>query len=326
MNHKICCLHSKPLISIIVPIYNAELYLERCLRSLEKQSYHRIEIILIDDGSEDGSREICQQYVEKDIRFLLFTQKNKGVSEARNLGLEKVSGEYILFADSDDYLEENYVMKLWKTMEMTGADMVICDYRQKCSQRENKDIEHYTVPPGNYSRKSYINKVSRCPGAHYFGVLWNKVYRTELLRNNGLRFNSKLSLGEDFVFNMEYLSLIKKIYVIADKLYIYTWENPDSLSHYKKTPEKRIEERIMLYQAYVALFQRENLRRWWNYKLHYYILKAYFEEIKTLKKDDEKQKAKYYQAFVENSGINKKEFCIFCLMKRWKQILKIQVH
>lgn len=323
MAHKIRSLRYKPLISIIVPIYNAELYLERCLRSLEKQTYQNTEIVLIDDGSEDGSREICQRYVKKDARFSLYIQNNRGVSEARNLGLDKVSGEYILFTDSDDYLEENYVMAFWKTMELTKADMVVCNYRQECRLRGDSDMKHYTAPPGNYRRKAYIDRVSRCPGAHYFGVLWNKIYRTELLRNNGMRFDPKLSLGEDFVFNMEYLSLIKRIYVIADKLYIYSWENADSLSHYQKTPEKRIEERITLYHAYIALFQREHLGGYWNYRLHYYILKAYFEEIKALEEEDEREKAKFYQAYVRNSGIGKTEFWIFCLLRRWKQILKI---
>ena len=257
----------KPLISVIVPVFNAEPYLRRCLQSIRCQDYQKIEVILIDDGSTDQSSDICRSFVEVDRRFYLFTQKNRGVSNARNLGLEKVKGTYLLFVDSDDYIKESYITKLWTTLKMSDADMVVCDYRQECLWTDEMDMFHYTAPMGTYRKREYINILSKCPGAHYFGVLWNKIYRTEFIRSRNLKFDTGLALGEDFTFNMEYISLIKKVRVIDDKLYVYSWKNPSSLTHYKKNTAKQIEERLRLYHAYENLFRREKLYRCWRYKL-----------------------------------------------------------
>lgn len=310
----------EPLISVIIPIHNAEEYLDRCLQSVRDQSYLSIEILLIDDGSEDNSRNICQNYAETDNRFHLYVQNNKGVSEARNLGLEKANGIYILFTDSDDCLEKEYVWTLWTSMEMTGADMVVCDYRQECEQTEEKDMDHFSAHPGSYTRKAYINEISRCPGAHYFGVVWNKIYKTELVKSSRMRFRPELSLGEDFVFNMEYVSLANRIDVIGDRLYIYSWKNQNSLSRHKKTPEKQIEERIALYRAYTDLFRREHLERCWVHKLHFYILKAYFEETKWMRKNTEEQQL-FYQIYIRGTGIGRMEFRFFCLLRSLKHLL-----
>lgn len=317
---------TEPVISIIVPIHNAEFTLERCLQSIRKQSYPNMEILLIDDGSTDAGRAICQRYTETDRRFRLFLQDNKGVSAARNLGLEKAAGTYVLFVDSDDSLKENYVKRLWEILNAESVDLVVCDYQQESGKTEERDISHYAARPGTYGRKDYIDRISRCPGAHYFGVLWNKIYRVDLLKKKQMRFHPELSMGEDFVFNMEYISLVDRICVIEDKLYIYSCNNPDSLSHRKKTVEKRIEERIRLYQAYAGLFKRENLERCWKYKLHYYVLKAYFEETKILKEEEKKYKPQFYQAYIRNCGIGRAEFCLCCLLRWWKRMLNIRIH
>lgn len=313
---------NEPLISMIIPIYNGEKYLERCLYSIRNQRYRNIEAILIDDGSIDYSSKICQDFSKNDNRFHFFSQDNHGVSSARNLGLDKIKGKYLLFVDSDDYIEENYITKLWESVKLTGADMVICDYRQECEHTNAIDMIHYTAPPGDYNRKSFINQLSKCPGAHYFGVLWNKLYNTELIRSRKLSFNTALSLGEDFAFNMEYLSLVNHIKVIADRLYIYSWKNPSSLSHQTKAIEKQLEERFILYQAYKDLFCRENLEHRWWYKLHYYMLKAYFEETKALGSDIKKYQRKFYKRYISDTGIGKKEFQMFLLMKELKHLMK----
>lgn len=313
-----------PLISIIVPVFNTEKYLKRCLLSIQDQEYENIEVIIIDDGSTDRSVQICEQFVASDIRFKLYKQENAGVSIARNTGLDIVKGEYLLFIDSDDYIQKCYIKRLWLSMRMARVDMVICDYRQECQQTNEKDIEHYTSVPGKYTRISFINQIAKCPGAHYFGVLWNKIYKTDLIKDKELKFNPELSLGEDFVFNMEYLSTIDSISVIPDKLYIYSWNNPSSLTHCTKKIEKQLKERLVLYQAYENLFRREKLDQRWRYKLHYYMLKAYFEETKALGQNDQKYQKQFYQAYISDNGIGKIEFQLFYGLKKMKHLMKFQ--
>lgn len=312
-----------PLISIILPVYNADKYLKRCLNSIMNQDYPNIEVLIIDNGSTDRSYEICRDYISSDSRFHLFFQKERGVSNARNLGLDKAAGAYLLFIDSDDYIERNYVAKLWETVSIADKTMAVCDYRQECVLTAEKDMSHYTALPGCYSRKAFINQVSNCPGAHYFGVLWNKIYKTNLIHSKGIKFNTKLSLGEDFSFNMQYLSLIDRVKVISDKLYIYSWQSPESLTFHKKTIKKQIEERLMLYRAYENLFRREKLERSWGYKLHYYMLKAYFEETKALGKEAPKYQEQFYQAYIKSVGIGETEFKIACLLKKIKHLIKV---
>lgn len=311
-----------PLISVIVPVFNTELYLKRCLQSIKEQSYTNIEVIIIDDGSSDKTLEIGRSFLQRDSRFRLFSQENQGVSVARNSGLEKMYGRYLVFVDGDDCIARDYIMMLWKTMKRTKADMVVCDYRQDCWQSGEWDMEHYTVHPGSYSKKDFIRAMSKCPGAHYFGVLWNKIYRTDLIRKQGLKFNPKLSLGEDFSFNMDYLSLVNRIEVIPDQLYFYSWCSPLSLSHYKKAIGEQMEERLLLYQSYEALFRREHLERRWRHKLHYYLLKAHYEELKALGNGREKYKKIYDKIYIYDQGIGKLEYRLFYLLKKLKALMK----
>ena len=120
---------NKPLISVIVPIYKVESYLERCINSIIKQTYKNIEIILVDDGSPDKCPEICDQYAKKDKRILVIHKKNGGLSDARNAGLEVMNGEFVTFIDSDDYVEEDYVEYLYYLIKKYNAKMSICSYK-----------------------------------------------------------------------------------------------------------------------------------------------------------------------------------------------------
>lgn len=310
-----------PLISVIVPIYNAGSSMEPCLRSIAGQSYSNIEVLLIDDGSTDNSPAVCRRFVQSDPRFRLFRQDNQGVSAARNAGLNQVHGSYLLFIDSDDTIRTDYIITLWQALQRDHTDMVVCDYRQDCTLTDEKDMEHYTARPGRYSRRSYIRQLSKCPGAHYFGVLWNKIYRTDLIQKEGLHFNPQLSIGEDFTFNMAYLSLIKRIRIIPDKLYKYAWRSPLSLTHCRKDIPGQLMERILLYQAYADLFRREHLERRWRWRLHYYLFKTYFEELKELGRDQERCRQIFYETYIRDQGISEKEFQLFYLLRKLKNMV-----
>lgn len=312
-----------PLITVIVPLHNAEHTIGRCLCAIQEQQYKNFEVILVDDGSSDGSVQVCRHFVEHDKRFHLFRQKNSGVASARNSGLQKMTGTYLVFVDSDDYIQKNYLSTLLETITFYGADMVVCDFWQRCSKTNEEDMFHYTAAPGSYYKKDYLSQLSKCPGAHYFGVLWNKIYKVAIIQKERLHFDPKLTLGEDFVFNMQYLAHIDKIKILPEKLYIYSWNSQNSLTHMPKSVEKQIHERVLLYNAYRQLFYQAGLERRWFYKLHFYMLKAYFEELKELGQNAGPYQKIFYKEYIEKNGIGKLEFSIVCFLKWVKRLIKL---
>ena len=127
---------NQPLISVIVPVYNVEKYLDNCVMSILDQDYQNIEIILINDGSTDNSLAICHSYVGKDKRVKLFSQKNQGLSAARNLGIQKANGEFVMFVDSDDYVEPSYCSAALSCQQKYDADIVFFDYKRITNENE----------------------------------------------------------------------------------------------------------------------------------------------------------------------------------------------
>ena len=127
------------LISVIVPIYNVEQYLEKCIESIISQTYKNLQIILIDDGSNDKSGKICNKYAEKDKRVVVIHKENAGVSEARNTGLDNAKGEWITFVDADDWIEEEYCQRLYNLVIETNSDVALCGYNRVVgTKKENK--------------------------------------------------------------------------------------------------------------------------------------------------------------------------------------------
>lgn len=145
-----------PKVSVIVPVYNVENYIRKCLDSIISQTLKDIEIILVDDGSEDNSGKICDEYAEKDSRIIVIHQKNNGLSNARNTGLNIASGEYIGFVDSDDYIKSEMYSEMYQTAEKTDADMVLCNYSYDTNGNitENKN---FMVCLEKYIKKRFIS-------------------------------------------------------------------------------------------------------------------------------------------------------------------------
>ena len=170
-----------PRISVIVPIYNTERFLPRCLESLANQTLREIEILLVDDGSADRSGEICADYVSRDARFRLIRQENRGLSAARNRALDEAAGDYVMFVDSDDWVEPDYCEAPWRLAEAQRADLVMFLYR---SMRENgRPIPSAReMPEGPVDRKTALDLLFGVCGS----TVWNKLYRRELF--DGLRF------------------------------------------------------------------------------------------------------------------------------------------
>lgn len=193
------------MISIIVPIYNMEKYLRRCLDSLVNQATRKkYEIILVNDGSKDKSKNICEEYEKKYFNIKLVNQSNQGVSQARNTGIFNSSGEYIIFCDGDDELDINTIDSIYKNIDLYNPDLII--FGREDIQGDTviaKYNKHNEINMLNCNNVKYVEEYF-ANGTHTF-VVCNKVYKREIILKNKILFNKSLKLSEDTLFNLEYI-------------------------------------------------------------------------------------------------------------------------
>lgn len=205
-----------PVVSVIVPVYNAEKYLDKCIRSILCQAFTDFELLLIDDGSTDHSGSICDEYAGKDNRIKVFHKANGGVSSARNVGLDNSKGEWITFVDSDDWVEQDYLSNLISQAH-ANVDLIIADY----NEIEEKKSEYILVT--DYNR--LISENVQC-----YTVPWGKLYRASIIKSWKIRFLEKMRLGEDAVFLWTYMLHSKCVCCIGSSGYHYNTETTSSLS------------------------------------------------------------------------------------------------
>lgn len=231
-------LYEAGVVSIIIPVYNSKDRLALCLDSVAAQSYQKTEVIIVDDCSTDGSLELCREYEKKYANFHVYTKENEGVSAARNYGMQKASGEYLQFADSDDELSSEMCESLVARMEEDGSDLVICGYYNEKEQRDN------TFPDGLFeSRKAFIEAFPSLFTGMFLHVPWNKLYRRERV---GAKFPRDLNKGEDLLFNLQVFSRTERISVMDQPLYRYHNVEEQSLSFRFREDAMEIEERLIL--------------------------------------------------------------------------------
>lgn len=224
-------------VSVIIPIYNAEKYLDECVSSVLNQSYHNIQVILVDDGSKDNSWNICQQLRDKDSRIEIFTQENSGVSVARNKGLDVANGKWIMFVDPDDVLDPNIIVNLMKETKYPKRDIVVC-----CCYGFNDDekkVNHFfkesrlfsTNKKDLYFQLMDLNYGQPQKAITAIGVPWGKIYRRGFIEKNHLRFDPKLRRMQDNIFNMYAFYYANNIYYLDSPLYLYRL---DHINNYSK--------------------------------------------------------------------------------------------
>lgn len=212
---------SNDLVSIILPVYNVEKYLDDCIKSLINQSYKNLEIIFIDDGSTDNSGKILDNYQKKDKRIKVYHKSNGGVSSAKNLGLKHSTGKYITFVDPDDYVTFEYVEYLLNLIKNNNADIAYTknffdNYNKKQVDKESISIidSHKSL----YDILTYQINVA----------VWNKIYRREFLFDNNIKFYEDIFMGEGFNFNVLAFSKANKIVTSNKKIYYYRRDNNTS--------------------------------------------------------------------------------------------------
>lgn len=218
------------MVSIIVPAYNCIKSLEYCVRSIQQQTYTGFELILVDDGSIDGSGELCDKFAAADSRIKVIHKPNGGVSAARNAGIDAATGKYITFCDSDDYLEPDYLETLVQTAKSNpDCGHIWCCFRTVTGYQKENAVPNYISAESvlHYTLKDYmtLHEMWLDTGP------WNKLYIAKIIKEHGLHFSEDLSLGEDWLFNLTYIdaSANNKIAVVTKPLYNYVRGNNDSL-------------------------------------------------------------------------------------------------
>lgn len=209
-------------VSVIIPCYNAEKTIDKCLKSVLNQTYTELEIICVNDGSTDDSLNIIKKYAIQDPRVHIINKKNEGVSLARNAGIKIATGKYIEFLDSDDWISSNFVKIMMEEFCKNNVDLVICGY-----QSTNGGINK-SLPYNNMKISEVMVDFSEIYSSTYLNPPWNKLYKKELL--NGLKFNENICLGEDLIFNLEYLRKCSNICLLPETLYYYSVANSNSLT------------------------------------------------------------------------------------------------
>ena len=219
-------------VSIIIPIYNKEKYLSRCIESVINQTYKKIEIICINDGSTDNSSDIVKEYQNKDKRIILIEQENKGVGIARNKGIEISTGKYILFVDADDALEINTVETYLK---YSNFDFIISGF---CEINENNKRVEYLPSRKSIKKEEFLNFLCNDMNVKFFSPICGKIFLNEIIKKNQLDFKS-FNYGEDTHFIFQYMKKIKNIFILDKSLYI-NYLIPNSLSRSKAYNVKEV--------------------------------------------------------------------------------------
>lgn len=223
-----------PKISVIVPIYNVEKYLENCINSIIVQTLEDIEIILINDGSTDKSYEIINKYKAIDSRIIVINKKNSGVSAARNSGLKVSRGEYIAFIDSDDWIEQNMLEKLYKLGKKYNSEVVACNF--KSFNDIYNTFNKYPIDEGEYVGKSVIKEkiLSKVISGKLKTPVWDKIYKKEFLQNNNIKFDEKITRFEDWYFIIEVYEKVHNLYYLDKNMYNYRIANNTLSNKYYK--------------------------------------------------------------------------------------------
>lgn len=284
---------TNPLVSIIVPVYNAQKGLSRCLESICSQTYQELEIIVLNDGSTDDSLAICEQFRAKDPRIVVVDKENEGVSRTRNAGLTLAQGDYIQFADSDDALDPDYTQNLVQAALQHSADLVIAPYWMVIPSNSSKtghaletlqeslgiepeapktEVHKYGfLPQGVYSREDYARRLMQQPASFYYGVLWNKLYRREIIMAHDIRCDEEFTWSEDMLFNLSYIRYAESFYAIRTPLYYYARRRKHSLSA-SVNPAQVVTTKASLFKYYKELYVQLGLYDQYKLQIYSYLV------------------------------------------------------
>ena len=254
------------LITIIVPIYNVEKYLRECIESICRQTYRNIEIILINDGSNDNSAKICDEYKEKDSRIKVIHKENGGVSSARNKGLEIAKGAYITFVDGDDYIDEKYCEKLLKNLKENNVECILCGF----NRIYEKTAEVVTKGENLLLDKNkFLNSILTVQGGA--GIAAAKLWKRKAVIN--VRFNEKIKIGEDSLFGIQAAKNVNNVYILNEALYNYRFNKNSAVRKYNKDFANICLKSMQEAKKYIEKeYSKEEIKDKFNNYITYHVL------------------------------------------------------
>lgn len=315
------------IISVIVPVYNAAELISQTIESILNQTYEHIELILINDGSTDESEVIIQKWLGKDTRVVYLKQENKGPSAARNTGLEVSSGDYLLFVDADDTLNQNVIDKM--VTEISKADLLLFGYDNYFGAESDKN---YTVMPmieGNYTIESFVPYFGELFKKNLIHYIWNKLYKREVIKE--VRFDESVKVGEDLLFNLEVFKKIQQMAVTKKVLYTHNWFNKASIT--KKYHKELFNYRKKQYNAVrnflndYGCYNGENKRIVNNQYFRKYLtcMLSLEDEAAELTMNEKQQKLAEIAAHAEKDGLLTytdkslwEKMVVFMMKRHWR--------
>lgn len=301
----------KPLVSIIVPIYNAEKFLERCLNSIMAQTLEDFELILVNDGSSDSSGDICDRFAHQDTRVKVHHQANDGVSAARNFGISMATGKYIAMVDADDFINKDMYLRMVKVAEYNQTDLVMCGITEvtSCESHERK----YDLPTEHVMlREEIVNRIisSDFGNQNIINSPCDKLYKRSILTENNLLFPTR-KRGEDWFFNIKYLQLVESVVYIDEPLYYYCRHDDSTMYQYLPNQyDLWLENRAVrneLIKEYSLNIDMKAYNSIWVEKVLYYLLsdpKCHLRSLFRILRDKEFLYASKNSDNLENPYLN----------------------
>jgi glycosyltransferase involved in cell wall biosynthesis len=292
----------KPIISIIVPVYNVEKYINRCIESILAQTFSNFELILINDGSIDKSGTFCEYYAKEDSRIKVIHINNGGVSNARNTGIAHAQGDYLMFCDSDDYVEINWCSELYESIKQGVNILPVSGIRFVYQIRKQKeDIIKVFPKKESFDKGKYFETYKR----GLSGSLCCKIYDRKIIVENSIFFDIKVNRGEDLLFNLNYMSHMESFVTIPTITYNYVHSNEFSLMNgYRKD---LFDIALMVYYAWKNYFKQNNVD---TEQIEGFATYYYLNFLNVLKNTfDKRNKEKLVKKLIYNNRIlNSSEF------------------
>ncbi len=316
------------MISIIIPIYQCKRNISKIMEDISKQTYQDYEVLLVDDGSTDGSAEICLEYEKKDSRIRAVINQHQGVSSTRNTGISLAKGDYIAFIDADDRIEPDYLEQLYRNVE--GYDLVISTFDRwfyKNGQCTNV-IKNIQLNADIDIRKNFCDYFSNLYVSTLIGIVYCKLFRSDIIRENKIMFRKDIYIGEDFIFNFEYLKQCENIRCISYVGYHYICENINSLTN--KVDKEKFEYGKILFEKSVEFANDMNLTVEESKGIYNLYLRTVFkniEQIYQLSAISLKEVKRYIMKIVEDEDTklavkrakpDTKEFLLYWLVLKTK--------
>ena len=224
---------SNVTISILMPVYNSQEYLKNTVQGVINQSYKEWELILVDDGSKDNSKNICIELQKIDNRIRFVNKENTGVSDTRNIALDNAKGKYIAFIDSDDSVHKDYLKILLSSIEKSNGQLAVCGFKERkiSTNGQIEELSRVFYPKEVSATEDMKDLIMDFGNSGLLNPLWNKLYSRKIIEENNIRFKEEVETGEDFIFNLQYFRKINNICFSKGELYYYIRRNNNSITY-----------------------------------------------------------------------------------------------